>query len=148
MDRRSKTIVTVGVTAIILSLAAFVVLYSENDHRITFVTDPDGIADLFAVIDEDTGVLSALEKGVKVGDKTTIRSDTDEIVWAEKLKKENEHTVVIECYYKGELRTFVLWVNGADLTSAEVLDGVFYVHVTDIHYNFAVSISLHDARPE
>ena len=144
MDHRSKVIVSVGVAAILVSIGVFVVLYSGYEHRVTFVTDPDNLAQYFEIVDEETGETSKLEKGAKVYDNSIIRSNSSSIRWSgDPVVSTDSSTVTCTCGIDGDGRTqFILWVHGADILGAEMVDGALCVHVTDTIYNFAVSLSL------
>ncbi len=142
MDQRSKTIVVVGVAAILISLGIFVVLYSGYEHRISFVTDPDDLAKYFVVVDDDTGETNPLAKGSMVFDRTTITSNTDDIIWNSDPATFDNSTVICHCTLGGTDYRFVMWIHGADLLGAELKDGKLCVHVTDTIFNFALALSL------
>lgn len=149
MDQRSKIIVAVGVSAILISIGVFVALYSGYEHRVTFVTDPDGLAQYFEIVDEETGKTSPVEKGAVAYDKTIIRSNSPSIIWTgEPVVSQESSTVTCKCVVPGDDRTLlVIWVHGADIMGAEMKDEVLQIHVTDTIFNFALSLSLSE-QPE
>jgi len=146
MDQRSKTIVAVGIAAVLISLGIFIVLYSGYEHRITFVTDPDDMAKSFVVVDEDTGKVNPVEKGATVFDYTTIRSNTTEITWVGEPEITDGSPIKCKCKEVDDSRDlFTMWIHGADILGAELVDGVLCVHVTDTYYNFALALGLSES---
>lgn len=141
MNNRSKVIVAVGSAAILISIGIFVVLYVNYQQCITFVTDPDNLAQYFVVVDDDSGETSPVEKGAKVFEKSTIRSNSEAITWlGDPVVSLDSMTVRCKCTVLGESKQILIWIHGADLLGAELIDGALCVHVTDTYYNFALAI--------
>jgi hypothetical protein len=143
MDRRSKIILTVGVTAVVLSMLAFAVLYSENENKLTFLTDVDGIAYAFVIGDADTGETHALEKGAITYPHTFIACESSNFVWTDNVKINDDHNMIrCNCKFVGTEYLFVLFVNGAQITDAMLVDGQLRVNLDVDSFYMAVSLVL------
>ena len=147
MERRSMIILTIGIVAIAISASVFAMLLMSSDHKVTFLMDHDDLAYGFVIVDEDTGETHPLERGADIYDRTTIRCVSDDFQWIGGINI-NGNMIECGCHINGKDCMVVLWTNGARVTDADMIDGQLNIHLTEMRYCLAISLSLSKIIPK
>lgn len=147
-DSRAAVILFIGAVLIAVSLAACTFLLSNNDHKVTFLSDRDNIAYGFVIEDRQTGEVHPLEKGAEIYDGAIIRCISEDFEWKTKPWIDaNANMVECICTHKGSWYSFVLWTNGANIMHAEVIEGQLTLDIEKMHYCMAMSLSITEHEP-
>ena len=147
MERRAVLILTVGVVAIVISATVFAMLLMSSDHKVTFLNDHDELAYGFVIQNEDTGETHPLERGADIYDRTTVKCVSDDFQWIGGIEI-NGNMIECGCHFRDRDCKVVLWTNGAKVTNADMIDGQLNIHLTDMRYCLAISLSLERIIPK
>ncbi len=146
-NNRAVVILIIGAVAIGLSLAACALLLSNNDHKVTFLSDRDNIAYAFVIEDNSTGEVLPLEKGAYIKEGATIRCESDDFKWdGNVIVDPNSSVVDCHCIYKGSAYVFSLWTNGAKIMDAKLEEGHLTMELAKMHYCMAMSLSIVESK--